>query len=490
VVEQARSKEKRSVYIDSIDTGTRQVSASYLIPTAVWKSSYRLLFPASGEPTLEGWAIVDNTTGDDWDKVQLAVVSGRPVSFVSNLYEPKYVNRPTAELAEDRAAAPVVYEGAMDAVRAERKAGVAGGVIGGIAGGAPAAAPTPPPAQFERLQQFGKLQAAPTLLAQTAQAREAGELFEYRFSTPITIKKSESAMLPFLQQKLGARKLLIYSDSYGQHPMNAAELTNSTGKTLDGGPITVFDSGSYAGEALVETIKTGDKRLISYGVDLGTRVTTAYDSKSANLREIHANRGLLTTRYSQQETTTYTINNVDAKAKTLVIERPARPGYTVLDQKPIEKTPTALRFQVSLPANGSQTYAITEEREYESSFALTSLTPDVIFDYVANKKLTDAAKRALQQIAEKKEQIAQAENEARAADQQISDLNADQNRIRQNIMSLNNVTGQQEQVQRYARSLADQEAKIAQLRDQSTAANRRKQALQAELNALITKMAF
>ena len=105
---------------------------------------------------------------------------------------------------------------------------------------------------------------------------DLGELFEYRFSAPITVKKDESAMLPFLQQKIGSRKLLIYSENYGEHPMNAAELTNSTGKTLDGGPITVFDANSYAGEALMTTLKTGDKRLISYAVDLGTRVTTQF----------------------------------------------------------------------------------------------------------------------------------------------------------------------------------------------------------------------
>ena len=103
-------------------------------------------------------------------------------------------------------------------------------------------------------------------------------------------------MLPFLQQKIGARKLLVYSESYGLNPRDAAELTNNTGKTLDGGPITVYDTGSYAGEALVETLPMGDKRLISYGVDLGTRVTTAFDSSQAVVREIHFKRGVLTTR--------------------------------------------------------------------------------------------------------------------------------------------------------------------------------------------------
>ena len=88
----------------------------------------------------------------------------------------------------------------------------------------------------------------------------------------------------------------IYSDHSSPHPTNAAELTNSTGKTLDGGPITVYDGGAYGGEALMETLKAGDKRLISYAVDLGTRITEAFGSKAAVVREIHANRGMLTVK--------------------------------------------------------------------------------------------------------------------------------------------------------------------------------------------------
>ncbi len=124
VVAGARSQEKRSVYIDSVDTGTRQLSVRYMVPTPVWKSSYRLMFKDAGEPMLEGWAIVDNTTGEDWNQVRLSLVSGRPISFISLLYEPKFVQRPTAELAEDRPVGPVVYAGAIQS-----------------------AAPAPPPAQ-------------------------------------------------------------------------------------------------------------------------------------------------------------------------------------------------------------------------------------------------------------------------------------------------------------------------------------------------------
>ncbi|MGI8962228.1 MAG: hypothetical protein ACR2IV_21215 [Bryobacteraceae bacterium] len=71
---------------------------------------------------------------------------------------------------------------------------------------------------------------------QGATGATLGELFEYHFAGPVTIKKNQSAMLPFLQDKITARKLLIYNDRDDEHPVNAAEVTNNTPKTLDGGP--------------------------------------------------------------------------------------------------------------------------------------------------------------------------------------------------------------------------------------------------------------
>ena len=114
VLNSSHSKDRRSVYIDATGTGNRQLMASYMTPAPVWKSSYRLLFSPQGDPTLEGWAIIDNTSGEDWNNVRLSVVSGKPVSFITQLYTPRYVNRPMAELAENQAAQPVVYQGAME----------------------------------------------------------------------------------------------------------------------------------------------------------------------------------------------------------------------------------------------------------------------------------------------------------------------------------------------------------------------------------------
>jgi hypothetical protein len=482
VVNQSRSTDKRSIYIDSSDAKERQVAAGYMIPTPVWKSSYRLIFNDKPDATFEGWAIVDNTTGEDWTNVRLAVVSGRPVSFISNLYEPKYVARQTAELPEDRAAAPVVYGGAVDELKQRAVAGLPaapapamarsqarlGGVIGAVAS-------------------FG---ANASAVALNVAAEDLGDLFEYRFDGPVTVKKDESAMFPFLQQQIGARKLLIYSESYGEHPMNAAELTNSTGKTLDGGPITVFDAASYAGEALVSTLKAGDKRLISYAVDLGTRVTTRFDSSREMVREIHLNRGVLTTRAAIDETKTYTMRNVDRKPKTLIIEQAQRPDYKLLGLKPSETTTNAYRFEVKLGADGVEKFPVAEERVYDTSIAVSSLTPDVLLSYVQNKALSEAGRRQLQQIASAKQQIADLDRQIGQLDGNISTIVSDQNRVRQNIQSLNQVSGQQDQVQKYARQLAAQESDLAALRDQLSDLKKQKASQESKLNGLIETLEF
>ncbi len=489
---QGRSKDKKSLTIESASSGARQIAASYMVPTPVWKSSYRLIFSASADPTIEGWAIVNNTSGEDWNAIQLSLVSGRPTSFISRLYEPTYRDRPTVELPEDRVQWPVLYEGAVQEAKGAA-VGAAGGVIGGIFGGAPrmkamlenapAMAPPPPAPMQMRVD-------AASSVAAVAQARELGDLFEYRFASPVTVPKGESVMLPFVQQKVRARKLLVYSESYGQNPMNAAEISNSTGKTLDGGPITIFETGAYSGEALMETLKAGDKRLIGYAVDLGTRVTTRFDSATQDIREIHLRRGTLTLRHSARETRTYTARNVDQKAKTLLVEHPARPEYKVLSPTPTETTATLNRFEVPLPPAATAKLAVVEERVYETAYAVTDLPPDTLLLYARNKILTEAARAQLEKLVALRKTAAETDRAIARTEKEIQELGQDQERLRQNINSLNRVAGQQEQVQRYSRDLAAQETKLAALRDGLSELRKAREQSAAALDALLDKMEF
>jgi hypothetical protein len=493
----AKSRDKRSIYIDSTERAARDLHISYIAPAAVWKSSYRLaLQPA--ESVLEGWAIVDNTSDDDWTNVKLSVVSGRPISFVSLLDTPRYGRREVAELPEDRAAGPVVYAGSLNAppappavaqVPAGEGAGMGGGVIGGNLEQYSRLGTGTAPKQFVANQLL-----TPSYVKQSnvegASGATLGELFEYQFAGPVTIKKNQSAMLPFLKDRVAARKLLIYSERDGEHPVNAAEVANDTQKTLDGGPITVYDGGAYAGEALFETVKTGDKRLIGYAVDYGTRVTSAFGSGDKSIREIHAQNGLLLLRSALLETRTYSIKNVDARAKTLIVQQEGVHDYSVLSPQPIERTATAYRFEVKLPANGSQTLKVEQERVLFEQTVVTDATPNFLLTIVQNKQLSAAGRQKLEAIVDLKRQVAKAGEDLNATKALIGDLNDDQTRLRQNIDSLNRVKGEEEQVRKYSGDLANNEGQLAKLRDQSRDISTRKSGLETQLRGAIEHLNF
>jgi hypothetical protein len=483
-----RSEDKRSVYIDSTDAKGRDVRASYIMPMPAWKSSYRLLFEDAAQPTLEGWAIVDNTTGEDWTNVRLSLVSGKPISFISQLYAPKYVNRLGGELPEEQAIAPTLYSGAVTQAKAppQRAGGVAGGALNGMLGGTPSAG-----LSIDASVAAPQFRQQSSNIAPTGPASEIADLFEYTIATPITVRKDQSAMMPFLQQKVSARKLIVYTDTSKPNPLSAAELTNNTGKTLDGGPITVYDAGAYAGEALVETVKNGDKRLISYGVDLGTRISTNLNSHNDLVRELHIHNGIATTKSAQVESRTYSIHNVDPRAKTLIVEYPVRAGYSLVDTaKPVETARDVYRFEIKVPATGSIDFPVTDEHVYDTQTSVSSLSPDVLLTWIQNKNIGDNARIQLQQITRLKTQIANADAEKQSVTGQIDGLVRDEERTRQNIASLSSVSSQQQLVQEYARKLSDQEAQITTLRDRASALDKQRAGLQSQLNELIGKLDF
>jgi hypothetical protein len=481
----SRSREQKSVYIDSARDAARKLSIAYTIPMPVWKSSYRLVLDGGTQkkPLLEGWAIIDNTTSEDWTRVDLSVVSGRPISFISQLYEPQYRQRQEARLDEEASVGPVLYRAA----------------------GAPPPPPSPTPMAKAMDQRVGRsmrgemlaeasnepIQAVMSSISVDTTAREAGDLFEYRFSQPVTVKRNESAMLPFLQQDINARKLLIYTQGNGrENPFNSAELTNSTGKTLDGGPLSVYEANTYAGEALMNTFKAGDKRLLSYAVDLGTRVVEDEDGGKNNLREIKLSQGVLTQRFVSEEVTTYKITNVDKKVKTLVIEHRLEDGVKILSPKPTESTATHHRFEVKLTGEAAQTLVVKEESTYDESVTLVSMNDEAFFVSAGSARLSPAAKQILAEMAALRRQIADSNNLVKSLNAQSSEASADQDRVRRNLASLNSVSGQQERVQKYASDLAALDQRLVDLRKQIAAETTKRDGIQRQLNEKVATANF
>ena len=101
--------------IATTGTGDRQLYVSYISEVPIWKSTYRLVLPSKpgDKPLLQGWAIVDNTIGEDWSDVELSLVAGAPQSFVQHLSQPLYARRPVIPLPSAMQLSPQTHEGTL-----------------------------------------------------------------------------------------------------------------------------------------------------------------------------------------------------------------------------------------------------------------------------------------------------------------------------------------------------------------------------------------
>ncbi len=107
-------------------TGSRDLRVSYISEVPVWKSTYRILFTdskADQTATLQGWSVVDNTTGSDWINVHLDLIAGAPQSFLQPLSTPYYARRPEIPLPAEAQLTPQTHESG-DATGTDASAGV------------------------------------------------------------------------------------------------------------------------------------------------------------------------------------------------------------------------------------------------------------------------------------------------------------------------------------------------------------------------------
>jgi hypothetical protein len=171
VIGSTREQDVRNMVISTVGTGERPLFVSYVSEVPVWKSTYRLVIPSSSAPFLQGWAVIDNTIGEDWTAVELSLVAGSPQSFIQQISQPFYTKRPIVPLPANMLMAPQTHDPAL-------RGGVPGGVMGGVVGGLPAAAAPP----FDQLRDVDP----------AAMPSNLGDLFQYRIKEPVTLEKNQS----------------------------------------------------------------------------------------------------------------------------------------------------------------------------------------------------------------------------------------------------------------------------------------------------------
>jgi hypothetical protein len=515
LVASTRNQDVRRMTISTAGDGERNLLVSYISEVPVWKSTYRIVIPSEGKPLLQGWAIVDNTVGEDWKDVELSLVAGAPQSFVQELSQPYYTRRPVVALPENAMLTPQTHEATMEeqsevvngqlstpgkiptgvvgGVPGGAHGGAIGGVIGGIASGVGAgsaggsgggifraALPASPP-RPDATAIAENLEAGTTV----GETRELGDLFEYKLKDRVTIRKNQSALVPILQSRIEAEKVSVWNPS-DSSVLQALWVNNTSDLTLDGGSFNVLEGDAFAGEGLMDAIKPGEKRLMSYAADLGVLVDAKQKSDNQRVTRVVIAHGTMTQSTQERQENTYTIRNRDTSPRALVIEHPARPGWKLADdEKPTESSASFHRFRLTIEPKKTTTLVVKEYRPIMNSYQLTNVTDNEIKFFLEQKMINPEVEKELRRIVSQKNDVAVIEAVITGRRSQVSSISEDQQRVRENMKVLKGSAEEKALVERYVHELNEQEDRVQSLRREIADLQQKRDAAQSRLNEMI-----
>jgi hypothetical protein len=610
LIASAREQDVRRMTVSTAGAGERNLYVSYISEVPIWKTTYRIVLPSKPEkkPLLQGWAIVDNTVGEDWNDVELSLVAGAPHSFIQQLSEPYYGRRPVVPLPESVELSPQTHGAALTggngtlsgavtdpsgaaisgatvrlldennspvaqtvsdssgryifsgmppqqnyrlevrspgfqtaqmdevnvapgenslnatlrvgsvaetvtvhagsvslntegatlgsvagsagkmSVARQPHVGVGSGAGSGIGGGTAVNGP-----EFSSLAALNRGVIADSLSAMTAAAngQGLGDLFEYKLKDKVTLKKNQSALVPIAQTEIEAEKVSLWSGMRGSgRPLRGLWLKNTSSLTLDGGSFSVLDSEVFAGEGLIDPIKPGERRIVSYATDLGLLVEVAGNSEPQRFQRVKISKGIMTQTSELRERNVYTVKNQDDVARTLIVEHPARADWKLLagTREPEERAPGIYRFRVDTPAKGTASLPVEESRTLDTVYQLSNLDDGQVALFLRQRTITPDVAQALQKITAQKTIVAKLEEEMQNRQSDIDKIVDDQGRLRENMKALRGSSEEKSLLQRYTKQLDDQETQIEALRKKIQDTEARRDKANGELEEMIDSL--
>ncbi|MFP2899021.1 hypothetical protein [Corallococcus sp. 4LFB] len=495
-------KDSKRLSILTAGEGSRELFVSYVLESPVWKTSYRILLDEGKPPLLQGWALVDNTGDEDWVDVELSLIAGLPVSFVHDLYNPRYLRRPVVEVRSETGVAPVIpqeahesaFEPAMDMAAEEEAYGSQGAPMASIMPmAAPAAAPRMRARGGPRAGGGGRgmretlEQSTPV----TTLTKEVGDLFEYGVDRPVTVHRNQSALVPILHRPFEGRRVLLYNRATREkNPMACIEFKNTTGLTLEGGPVTITEDETYVGEAMLDTLKPDDVRFVPYAVELSCVVSVEQDLEDGPVFRARLGRGTLVVEFFHQRRTKVLARNKAKRPQVLYVEHP-RTGWELKDTAaPAETTDGFWRFKRELAPGASDTLTVTERTRGQRQYYLGNVGLEEVAFFLDSRFIDPRVAQALRDVVALREKLSQVIRDVQRLTEERTQLFKDQERIRSNIDSLKSGASQRELVERFVTKLNAQEDRLELIGRELERLEQERTRLQTESNQRIESLSY
>ncbi len=381
----AMSEDDRRVVNIRLNDADHDLVVSYVAPSPTWRVSYRVVAESddganTGKALLQGWGLFDNRLEEDLDNVQVTLVAGQPISFIYDLYTSKIPQRQTVQ-DEARVTGPVEFAAEapppspsadylMDADMDQQARGSSARAMASMASMSRLESVGASGAQLQMLRD--RSSAARSTQAQ-AEGKETGETFQYFVTTPVSVKRGESALVPIIGAEVAYERELLYNhNKLPGHPVAALRFSNSTGLTLERGPVTLVENNDYKGEAIVPFTKTDNEVYLPYAVELGVRVKETADSRFEH-HALDIKDGVLIQQQYRVITVDYTLENTTDADKTVTVERNIGTLDLVDTRDPDAETLNEKRWRVDVPAKSTETFAVSTRQLTRNNYNVRNL---------------------------------------------------------------------------------------------------------------------
>ncbi|CAK0762184.1 DUF4139 domain-containing protein [Azospirillaceae bacterium] len=453
-------RDRRRLTIHTSGQGERTVRVAYVIEAPLWKTSYRLTLPDANaaeteakDGALQGWAVLENLSGEAWKDVELTVVSGNPVTFRQALYSTYYVSRPEVPVEIIGRVLPGVDKGAMPTPsvqvseeKSERRSGGARGLALGLdamAEAAPTATASFPSPIATMMTKAVAAAPPPPRMADVAAAesKEATTQVVFRYPTPVSVAGGESLLLPIVSRPIPATRIALYQPAtHPRHPLASVRLANDGKTGLPPGILTLYERAadgvvSYVGDAQMAAFPAGEERMLSFAVDQKVQIDRS-ETNAQKLSHAKIIDGALFLTNVDRAVTSYSINGAARENRTVIIEHPRYSGWTLApvegDSKP-EMTASAYRLRREIPAGKTIHFEVAQERPREERLELVSLDASRIQYYAAAKEFSPDFREAFTKLSNLHASVERAERATSTLEEEQQSIESDQERLRQNI---------------------------------------------------------
>lgn len=487
---------------------SHDLRVSYIVEMPLWKPAYRIVVGEDGEPLLQGWAVVDNVSGEDWNNVQLSLVAGTPMSFVYDLHSPQFMDRVdlTPRRGQTAMAPAIERSGVMAKPRSKKdklQRSYAGKRRAGSGGPpSPMAPSADAPADGESYSMneesmadeddFDMASELESQVESSAGGQNVGALFRYDLKHPVTVPDRSSTLVSIINERVKGKEVVYFRPELMRgasqvNPYRAVMFENNTGFSLEKGPVAIFAGGTFVGEGFLERMEQSSTTFLTYSIDGKVAMSPTTRNSQEGMRLLKIIDGMIVSEVLEVTSSIYKIDNRHAEEVVAYVKTPKRYGWK-LRSKPdgTVELPDSFVVPVDVAKGDTVNLKIDWVKPVVRRVAIdTSLSTNVLKLYLKSGKATPSVQKSLDKIIKLKARIGDIDEDHARFQKQHYEATRDQNRVRDNLNLLRKSPGNAALRAELTKKLAKLEADLGKLSGKIVKLSEEKATLSQQIKAII-----